>query len=738
MDTDLEFEQIEGHIENRNQILSELQEICKKNSCNQIIDLDTCNEMGGKQESSLSFVEDILIEMNGKSLKKFNELRNAKCYRCKHFQNIPRNILEDSEKASNLTERYEADLMFIQAIVWLKSLTRIMKDISHEQFRLVFHKQWNTALHKRDDAEADNKNIRSQSGRRTKSPNPILSFNVIQERDLTLYNSRDRIDIESSNNTEHKKKHSIIQFGRDAKQNGEHFPRTTSTPSNSSSRSTRSFIRSLTENALPNHIIPDSQSEYSSCSDIFKDSSRSEDARTASQNRIENQLPNEDSMNVESIELPSFQSQELPYRSDSSQTIIPESKSDLSVNSAKVDSIDIFNGKSSLYGESVDNSQGEDKWPSKLTMRRMTQNSKTSDSRFCINKLTISSNHTDQHSMKDENAISNSRDCFTPRRKSSVLDSFEFPANVDEEEWILDGNRKSSLSSLELSLRRCDGRVDSTQVIQSSQVNLMEGVGFGETRGKRRKMENEGKRISSRWLRFTLEALNTDDVAFQSMKVILSVLLSEKLAVQYMRSRCWKNTLEMQAVNAVLDFSEIFEMEKKSNACTNEIVLVITQLLDRSIRNVELNKVTILTHRISIILELCASMGVCIEIINYLTAKLKCYESILISLTNSRKANVHGTANQLHIIFYSLSICLGKYLLVFTNKPDNQFEEETTLSVVELWKKQLKFEGVILQESIQARERRWQMILNDFSTIAMETFVPFTKMSRRLLNILMR
>lgn len=153
--------------------------------------------------------------------------------------------------------------------------------------------------------------------------------------------------------------------------------------------------------------------------------------------------------------------------------------------------------------------------------------------------------------------------------------------------------------------------------------------------------------------------------------------------------------------------------------------------------NIDLFQVTILTHRISIVLELCASMGVCIEVINYLTAKLKSYESILISLTNSRKADVHDTLNQLHIIFYSLGICLERYRLVFPSKPGNQFEEETMLSVVELWKKQLKFEGVILKETIQARERRWQIILNDFSTIAMESFVPFTKMSRRLLNILM-
>lgn len=130
-------------------------------------------------------------------------------------------------------------------------------------------------------------------------------------------------------------------------------------------------------------------------------------------------------------------------------------------------------------------------------------------------------------------------------------------------------------------------------------------------------------------------------------------------------------------------------------------------------------------------------MKVCVEIINYLTAKLKSYGNILISLINNKKADVHSVINQLHIIFYTLNFCLQKYRAVFCNKENNQLEKEEVIPpVVDLWKKQLNFEGIIVKDSIQTRERRWLMILDDFAVIAMENFVQFAKKAQKLVNLL--
>lgn len=129
-------------------------------------------------------------------------------------------------------------------------------------------------------------------------------------------------------------------------------------------------------------------------------------------------------------------------------------------------------------------------------------------------------------------------------------------------------------------------------------------------------------------------------------------------------------------------------------------------------------------------------MRICIEIINHLTTKLKIYENILICLVNSKKADVHNIISQLHIIFYILTSCLQKYRSVFRNEERDQSDEETIPSVIDLWKKQLNFESTIMEDSKQTRERRWLMILDDFTVIATENFVQFAKKSRKLVNLL--
>lgn len=91
--------------------------------------------------------------MNSRRLKNFEENNNTNCYRCKHFFNIPPNLSEIYDKISDCAEEYEADLNFVQAIVWLKSATSCMKDVSVEQFHLIFHKQWNNNL------DTGNKNL---------------------------------------------------------------------------------------------------------------------------------------------------------------------------------------------------------------------------------------------------------------------------------------------------------------------------------------------------------------------------------------------------------------------------------------------------------------------------------------------------------------------------------------------------------------------------------------------------
>lgn len=68
------------------------------------------------------------------------------CYRCKHFTEIPRNLsLPLCKTAPAFIGRCEAELNFVQAIVWLKSATASVSQISVEQLRRIFDRQWQDA-----------------------------------------------------------------------------------------------------------------------------------------------------------------------------------------------------------------------------------------------------------------------------------------------------------------------------------------------------------------------------------------------------------------------------------------------------------------------------------------------------------------------------------------------------------------------------------------------------------------
>ncbi|XP_017792002.1 PREDICTED: uncharacterized protein LOC108574015 [Habropoda laboriosa] len=186
-------------------------------------------------------------------------------------------------------------------------------------------------------------------------------------------------------------------------------------------------------------------------------------------------------------------------------------------------------------------------------------------------------------------------------------------ANMAHKDWIPDQDRQ---------LYSCfphqnSGRsTDSLQIVCSHSVtpctrnghlqrdkSSIENQKYEGSNSKKRKLEsvykladmarktktNEAK-ISSKWLRFTFEDLNGYGVALQSMKEILLVLQNEKITRQHMRKRCWKDTLEEQAVNAILNFCDVFEAENKTSICTEEIVQAVTSFLDKCIENTGLNK----------------------------------------------------------------------------------------------------------------------------------------------------
>lgn len=112
------------------------------------------------------------------------------------------------------------------------------------------------------------------------------------------------------------------------------------------------------------------------------------------------------------------------------------------------------------------------------------------------------------------------------------------------------------------------------------------------------KERSKKKIISANWLNFILHSLNLEEIIFESFKVILSTLCDERTAEEYATHGCWKGTLEKEAVDAMLTLSDICRMEKKPNIYRKEIVTAVHKTLDEMMTCVQLNKVhhTYVTH----------------------------------------------------------------------------------------------------------------------------------------------
>ncbi|XP_014472120.1 PREDICTED: uncharacterized protein LOC106743097 [Dinoponera quadriceps] len=92
---------------------------------------------------------------------------NNECYRCEHFSNIPSSLPQPScPRTAGLIGQCEADISFVQAIVWLKSSIACVSQLSVEQLQRVFHRQWGAQDDRSEKKGSDNK----QRAKRLKSP----------------------------------------------------------------------------------------------------------------------------------------------------------------------------------------------------------------------------------------------------------------------------------------------------------------------------------------------------------------------------------------------------------------------------------------------------------------------------------------------------------------------------------------------------------------------------------------
>lgn len=98
---------------------------------------------------------------------------------------------------------------------------------------------------------------------------------------------------------------------------------------------------------------------------------------------------------------------------------------------------------------------------------------------------------------------------------------------------------------------------------------------------KKRKRGRPRKWIGAKWLDIALEALNMEHVVLESARVILTTVSDEKMVEEYATHRRWKNNLIGEAVNAVLNMSDVLRLEGKPDICRKPIITTVTETLDK-------------------------------------------------------------------------------------------------------------------------------------------------------------
>jgi len=109
----------------------------------------------------------------------------------------------------------------------------------------------------------------------------------------------------------------------------------------------------------------------------------------------------------------------------------------------------------------------------------------------------------------------------------------------------------------------------------------------------KKEKKNKDGTISANLLNFTIESelLNSEHVILTSVKVILLTLCDKRTAQKYALHRCWKDSLEEQAINTVLNVADVLRKEKKPDVCVKEIEKTIIETFDEMITSLELNEV---------------------------------------------------------------------------------------------------------------------------------------------------
>ncbi|KAL2726133.1 uncharacterized protein V1477_017947 [Vespula maculifrons] len=238
--------------------------------------------------------------------------------------------------------------------------------------------------------------------------------------------------------------------------------------------------------------------------------------------------------------------------------------------------------------------------------------------------------------------------------------------------------------------------------------------------------------VSTGWVNFTLRTLETNDIVIKSIQIILRVFKNENIVKEHLKRKYWIDTLEKEALDAILNFSNIFRLEMKSDICGRVVLETIEDILEEIYQVTNFNKTTLQIYHISIILEFCNSPYICYEIIDFLIKKLDDVQITLKNIFKKKLHGIHNVINIVHLILYALRICLQKYTIIIHNNKNNT-EHDIIPSVTNLWLKQWNIDQVFDEKTKEQKNiEKWANSLETFTMTYIDDIPLLAEKSRQL------
>ncbi|KAL2716978.1 homeobox protein 3-like [Vespula squamosa] len=248
----------------------------------------------------------------------------------------------------------------------------------------------------------------------------------------------------------------------------------------------------------------------------------------------------------------------------------------------------------------------------------------------------------------------------------------------------------------------------------------------------RKRSKYTKKNISTGWVNFTLRTLETNNIVMKSIQIILRVFKNENIVKEYLKRKYWIDTLEKEALDAILNFSNIFRLEMKSDICDRVVLQAIEDTLEEIYQVTNFKKTTLQIYHISIILEFCNSPYICNEIINFHIKKLDDVQITLKNIFKKKSHGIHNVINIVHLILYALNICLQKYTIIIRSNKKNT-EHNIISSVTNLWLKQWKIDQACDEKTKEQKNiEKWANSLEAFTITYIDDIPLLAEKSRRL------